>query len=396
MPASVPVLSSVTAPLPVSMPVPVPTPTPIPLPCLAPIPTLSPLPILVPRCPPPRRHRAAPGANPGGHGRTAGCPGATRRQNPRPHPPSPARGRARERGAAPLRRPATVHAGSCSPAPRASSRTARRRTTTPVCPAASPSWRRASSGPRSSSPAGGEAAWRLCSEAGGGAGCGRAGPGEPGLQPPFSFAELELRRRRGALGRRPVLVLALEDPWAGVGSGGATLNAVLVAAEHLSARAGCTVRAGGVGSGSSRPPPAPPPGPAELRAPQVVSADALKEARILILHTVRARAAASPAALRPAPLPAPPHPACPCRAASSPSTTAAGPSPACPPSSPAPRPRRWCATWTACWAPSRSGWASGGTPPRSDAPWLTPGPLLTALLSPALRGLPAGRVGVQH
>ncbi|OXB74073.1 UNVERIFIED_CONTAM: hypothetical protein H355_003136 [Colinus virginianus] len=55
-------------------------------------------------------------------------------------------------------------------------------------------------------------------------------------------AELELRRRRGALGRQPVLVLALEDPWVGVGSGGATLNAVLVAAEHLSARAGCTGR----------------------------------------------------------------------------------------------------------------------------------------------------------
>ncbi|XP_015134702.2 L-fucose kinase isoform X2 [Gallus gallus] len=82
----------------------------------------------------------------------------------------------------------------------------------------------------------------------------RRGGGVAALQ-----RELELRRRRGALGRRPVLVLALEDPWAGVGSGGATLNAVLVAAEHLSARAGCTV----------------------------VSADALKEARILILHTGR-------------------------------------------------------------------------------------------------------------
>lgn len=119
-----------------------------------------------------------------------------------------------------------------------------------------------------------------------------AGPGEgergrasPAFETPFSFAELELRRRRGALGRRPVLVLALEDPWAGVGSGGATLNAVLVAAEHLSARAGCTVRAGDGGSTPACRPPAP---LSAVSRTQVVSADALKEARILILHTVRA------------------------------------------------------------------------------------------------------------
>ncbi|NXJ83259.1 FUK kinase, partial [Trogon melanurus] len=55
------------------------------------------------------------------------------------------------------------------------------------------------------------------------------------------------------------LLLALEDPWARLGSGGATLNALLVAAEHLSARAGCTV----------------------------VTSDVLREARILILHTGR-------------------------------------------------------------------------------------------------------------
>uniref|UniRef100_A0A669R9C9 L-fucose kinase n=1 Tax=Phasianus colchicus TaxID=9054 RepID=A0A669R9C9_PHACC len=78
----------------------------------------------------------------------------------------------------------------------------------------------------------------------------RRGGGVAALQ-----RELELRRRRGALGRRPVLVLALEDPWAGVGSGGATLNAVLVAAEHLSARAGCTVRAGDGGPTPARRPP---------------------------------------------------------------------------------------------------------------------------------------------
>ncbi|XP_072836505.2 L-fucose kinase [Pogona vitticeps] len=52
--------------------------------------------------------------------------------------------------------------------------------------------------------------------------------------------ELEIRRDRGSLGRQPIL-LTVEDPKAQVGSGGATLNALLVAAEHLSARAGCTV-----------------------------------------------------------------------------------------------------------------------------------------------------------
>ncbi|NXX51652.1 FUK kinase, partial [Tricholaema leucomelas] len=55
------------------------------------------------------------------------------------------------------------------------------------------------------------------------------------------------------------LLLAVEDPWDHLGSGGATLNALLVAAEHLSARAGCTV----------------------------VSSDVLREARILILHMGR-------------------------------------------------------------------------------------------------------------
>ncbi|XP_051627283.1 L-fucose kinase isoform X2 [Manacus candei] len=72
--------------------------------------------------------------------------------------------------------------------------------------------------------------------------------------------ELEVRRLRGALGPRPpALLLAVEDPWARLGSGGATLNALLVAAEHLSARAGCTV----------------------------VTADVLRDARILILHMGR-------------------------------------------------------------------------------------------------------------
>lgn len=55
------------------------------------------------------------------------------------------------------------------------------------------------------------------------------------------FTELEVRRDRGALGQHPIL-LTVEDPKVQVGSGGATLNALLVAAEHLSARAGYTVR----------------------------------------------------------------------------------------------------------------------------------------------------------
>lgn len=71
-----------------------------------------------------------------------------------------------------------------------------------------------------------------------------AGRGRQPSAPPAPLsAELEARRLRGGLGPRPPpLLLAVEDPWARLGSGGATLNALLVAAEHLSARAGCTVR----------------------------------------------------------------------------------------------------------------------------------------------------------
>ncbi|XP_042336778.1 L-fucose kinase isoform X2 [Sceloporus undulatus] len=70
--------------------------------------------------------------------------------------------------------------------------------------------------------------------------------------------ELEVRRARGFLGRNPIL-LTVEDPKVQVGSGGATLNALLVAAEHLSARAGHTV----------------------------VTSDVLQDAWILILHMGR-------------------------------------------------------------------------------------------------------------
>uniref|UniRef100_A0A667XHV5 L-fucose kinase n=1 Tax=Myripristis murdjan TaxID=586833 RepID=A0A667XHV5_9TELE len=57
----------------------------------------------------------------------------------------------------------------------------------------------------------------------------------------YSFQrELELRQQRGSLSRG-ALVLTVRDRQEPLGSGGATLNALLVAAEHLSNRAGHTV-----------------------------------------------------------------------------------------------------------------------------------------------------------
>ncbi|XP_005470307.4 L-fucose kinase, partial [Oreochromis niloticus] len=70
--------------------------------------------------------------------------------------------------------------------------------------------------------------------------------------------ELELRQQRGVLSAG-ALVLTVRDRQEPLGSGGATLNALLVAAEHLSSRAGHTV----------------------------VTADVLDDAYILILHTGR-------------------------------------------------------------------------------------------------------------
>uniref|UniRef100_A0A2K6DXP6 L-fucose kinase n=1 Tax=Macaca nemestrina TaxID=9545 RepID=A0A2K6DXP6_MACNE len=69
--------------------------------------------------------------------------------------------------------------------------------------------------------------------------------------------ELEVRQKREQI-PAGTLLLAVEDPEKRVGSGGATLNALLVAAEHLSARAGFTV----------------------------VTSDVLHSAWILILHMV--------------------------------------------------------------------------------------------------------------
>ncbi|AWP09024.1 putative L-fucose kinase [Scophthalmus maximus] len=70
--------------------------------------------------------------------------------------------------------------------------------------------------------------------------------------------ELELRQQCGSL-YEGALVLTVRDREEPVGSGGATLNALLVAAEHLSNRAGHTV----------------------------VTADVLDDAHILIMHTGR-------------------------------------------------------------------------------------------------------------
>ncbi|XP_043083720.1 L-fucose kinase isoform X2 [Puntigrus tetrazona] len=53
--------------------------------------------------------------------------------------------------------------------------------------------------------------------------------------------ELEVRQKRGVL-PADALLLTVPDPHARLGSGGATLNALLVAAEHLSARAGYSGR----------------------------------------------------------------------------------------------------------------------------------------------------------
>lgn len=53
-------------------------------------------------------------------------------------------------------------------------------------------------------------------------------------------SELELRQQRGSL-PQDVLVTTVADRQEPLGSGGATLNALLVAAEHLSNRAGHTV-----------------------------------------------------------------------------------------------------------------------------------------------------------
>ena len=54
------------------------------------------------------------------------------------------------------------------------------------------------------------------------------------------FKELEFRQEKGYISKS-TLILCVEDPHVKVGSGGATLNALLVVAEHLSALSGHTV-----------------------------------------------------------------------------------------------------------------------------------------------------------
>lgn len=53
--------------------------------------------------------------------------------------------------------------------------------------------------------------------------------------------EFELRQSDGAL-PKDVIFLCVTDPQEGLGSGGATVNALLVVAEHLSVKNGLTVR----------------------------------------------------------------------------------------------------------------------------------------------------------
>jgi hypothetical protein len=54
------------------------------------------------------------------------------------------------------------------------------------------------------------------------------------------YLELDLYQSKGKI-PSDVLLLAIDDPKPGIGSGSATLNALLVVTEHLSARAGYTV-----------------------------------------------------------------------------------------------------------------------------------------------------------
>jgi hypothetical protein len=55
------------------------------------------------------------------------------------------------------------------------------------------------------------------------------------------LSELELRQNKGYI-EKDVFLLAVEDPKANVGSGGATINALLTVAEYMSAQRGFSVR----------------------------------------------------------------------------------------------------------------------------------------------------------
>ena len=64
----------------------------------------------------------------------------------------------------------------------------------------------------------------------------------------FFFLELEIRQRTAVVAQGTVL-LAVEDPKPNIGSGSATLNALLRAAEYLAAKEGMTVSRWGWGCG---------------------------------------------------------------------------------------------------------------------------------------------------
>ena len=54
------------------------------------------------------------------------------------------------------------------------------------------------------------------------------------------LTEIEVRQQKGHI-PEDVIVLTVEDPKSEVGSGGATLNALLVVAEYISAKQGFTL-----------------------------------------------------------------------------------------------------------------------------------------------------------
>lgn len=60
----------------------------------------------------------------------------------------------------------------------------------------------------------------------------------------FPLLELEVRQKKGILSQ-DVAFLVVEDPKQGIGSGSATLNALLCVAEYLAAKEGMTVRGRG-------------------------------------------------------------------------------------------------------------------------------------------------------
>lgn len=57
----------------------------------------------------------------------------------------------------------------------------------------------------------------------------------------YFFTELEVRQAKGYIDK-DVFLLTVEDPKADVGSGGATINALLTVAEYISAQRGFNVR----------------------------------------------------------------------------------------------------------------------------------------------------------